>query len=97
MITDLNLLKAGITESAFINCDCMEGMKRFPDKWFDLAVVDPPYGDAMNNSGGVEPIRSEIRQVQGALHVRDPKGQSRLREEAAHGRGNTQKKLLRGM
>lgn len=24
--------------------DCMEGMKRYPDKYFDLAVVDPPYG-----------------------------------------------------
>ena len=24
--------------------DCIEGMKQFPDKLFDLAVVDPPYG-----------------------------------------------------
>ena len=24
--------------------DCMEAMKQFPDKYFDLAVVDPPYG-----------------------------------------------------
>lgn len=24
--------------------DCIEGMKQFPDKCFDLAVVDPPYG-----------------------------------------------------
>ena len=24
--------------------DCMDGMKQFPDKFFDLAVVDPPYG-----------------------------------------------------
>ena len=24
--------------------DCMEGMKEFPDKYFDLAIVDPPYG-----------------------------------------------------
>lgn len=22
----------------------MEGMKEFPDKFFDLAIVDPPYG-----------------------------------------------------
>ena len=26
------------------NCDCMELMKEFPDKHFDLAIVDPPYG-----------------------------------------------------
>lgn len=25
--------------------DCLEGMKEFPDKYFDLAVVDPPYGN----------------------------------------------------
>jgi len=24
--------------------DCMEGIKTFPDKYFDLAIVDPPYG-----------------------------------------------------
>lgn len=24
--------------------DCMEGMKRYPDKHFDLAIVDPPFG-----------------------------------------------------
>ena len=29
----------------FFNSDCMDGMKAFPDKFFDLAVVDPPYGD----------------------------------------------------
>lgn len=28
----------------FYNMDCMEGMKQFPDKFFDIAVVDPPYG-----------------------------------------------------
>lgn len=26
------------------NIDCMEYMKTVPDKYFDLAVVDPPYG-----------------------------------------------------
>jgi len=26
------------------NIDCMVGMKDFPDNYFDLAVVDPPYG-----------------------------------------------------
>lgn len=26
------------------NMDCMEMMKEFPDKHFDLAIVDPPYG-----------------------------------------------------
>lgn len=29
----------------FYLMDCMEGMKQFPDKYFDLAIVDPPYRD----------------------------------------------------
>lgn len=28
----------------YYNMDCMQGMKEFPDKYFDLAIVDPPYG-----------------------------------------------------
>ena len=28
----------------YYNMDCMEGMKQFPDKYFELAIVDPPYG-----------------------------------------------------
>ena len=26
------------------NLDCMEGMRQFPDKYFELAICDPPYG-----------------------------------------------------
>lgn len=36
-----------------LNIDCMEYMKTVPDKYFDLAVVDPPYGiDAANVLSG---------------------------------------------
>lgn len=34
----------------FYNTDCMEGMKQFPDGFFDLAIVDPPYGIGENGS-----------------------------------------------
>jgi len=34
-----------ITENIEITNECnMELMKRYPDKYFDLAIVDPPYG-----------------------------------------------------
>ena len=39
--------------SEVTNEDCMEGMARYPDKYFDLAIVDPPYGidaDVKNNT-----------------------------------------------
>ena len=32
------------TKSTAINGDCMDVMRQYPDKYFDLAVVDPPYG-----------------------------------------------------
>ena len=31
------------------NADCMEAMKEFPDKFFDIAIVDPPYRDETEN------------------------------------------------
>ena len=30
--------------SVVYNEDCIEGLKRFSDNYFDLAIVDPPYG-----------------------------------------------------
>lgn len=32
----------------YYDMDCMQGMKEFPDKYFDLAIVDPPYGIGEN-------------------------------------------------
>lgn len=34
------------------NMDCLAGMKQFPDGYFDLAVVDPPYGGGGMRSAG---------------------------------------------
>lgn len=28
----------------FYNADCMDGMREYPDRFFDLAICDPPYG-----------------------------------------------------
>jgi site-specific DNA-methyltransferase (adenine-specific) len=35
-------------------CDCMDFMAKFPDKFFDLAICDPPYGiDVANMNMGI--------------------------------------------
>lgn len=37
------------------NMDCMELLKQVPDKYFDLAIVDPPYGNfngSLKRTGG---------------------------------------------
>lgn len=37
----------------FYNMDCMDGMREFPDGYFELAIVDPPYGiKADKGTGG---------------------------------------------
>jgi site-specific DNA-methyltransferase (adenine-specific) len=36
----------------YFNEDCMIGMARYPDKWFDLAIVDPPYGIGIKGGFG---------------------------------------------
>lgn len=40
------------------NRDCMEAMKEFPDKFFELAIVDPPYG--IRQDGHRENNRSKL-------------------------------------
>ena len=40
------------------NMDCMEYMRTLPDKAFDLAVVDPPYG--IGENGGKNCTRSKL-------------------------------------
>jgi site-specific DNA-methyltransferase (adenine-specific) len=40
-------------ENKVYNMDCIEGMKMYPDKYFDLAVVDPPYGIGENGQRNV--------------------------------------------
>lgn len=32
-------------DTGFYNEDCLPRMKEYPDNHFDLAIVDPPYGD----------------------------------------------------
>ena len=36
--------KEQIGTSTLFHCDCMELMKQYPDKHFQLAIIDPPYG-----------------------------------------------------
>lgn len=83
----------------FYNMDCMEGMKEFPDNYFDLAVVDPPYGDALTDEsrGGVlEQVRSEVRQVQDITPSGRERGTAPIRT-GGQWASKYGKKSLRGM
>jgi site-specific DNA-methyltransferase (adenine-specific) len=44
--------------------DCIEGMKQYPDNYFQLAVVDTPYGINVNmNAGRKKDTKSKKREV----------------------------------
>ena len=40
------------SQPGFYNADCMDAMRQFPDQFFDLAIVDPPYGNGNSEIGG---------------------------------------------
>lgn len=40
--------------------DCMKGMGEYPDKYFDLAIVDPVYGD-VTKGGYMNNVESTAR------------------------------------
>ena len=44
----------------YYNEDCMVGMARYPDKHFDLAIVDPPYGLPSDSSNGRGKLKNRV-------------------------------------
>ena len=44
----------------YYNLDCMQGMREFPDKYFDLAVVDPPYGINIEKSRRLKKYNTNV-------------------------------------
>ena len=88
----------------FYNMDCMEGMKEFPDKYFELAIVDPPYGDGgvlgrterdseNGSTGTAYKLPREMLPSRGGAqthHKRIAKG-SKSTELVEHGQRNSEK------
>lgn len=50
--------KIELNEFTFYNADNMDIMKQYPDKYFDLAIVDPPYG--IGEDGSKNYTRSKL-------------------------------------
>lgn len=84
----------------FYNMDCMDGMKEFPDKFFDLAIVDPPYGinvgqASMGVGGGVAPHRNRSA-VRGGTEESEARSRS-ARIQVGGGLASTPKSIRRSM
>ena len=58
--------KINITDKINLyNCDCMEFMKDIPNNYYDLAIVDPPYGIGISSN----PVRQahEVKKWDNAI------------------------------
>lgn len=77
----------------FYNMDCLEGMKQFPDGYFQLAIVDPPYGD-----GGGHWLRQDGSRFGGRFDkYKSDVGGRQSTGQVERGQVSMAKKLLRGI
>ena len=60
-VCDYEKAEAEMIGPGFYNMDCMEALPQFPDKFFDLAIVDPPYGIKVARHKGGEVIGGGAR------------------------------------
>lgn len=51
-----------MAESITYNMDCMDFLKTVPDKYYDIAVVDPPFGSGLAENGGCKGLFTKYHQ-----------------------------------
>ena len=61
-----NTLLAPVPLSVVFNEDCMVGLKRFPDGYFDLAICDIPYGINVGKMAYLKETKTTVKQKNGA-------------------------------
>ena len=60
---DAKTMLPAVPSSEVYLMDCIAGLKHYPDKYFDLAVVDPPYGigeDGKSNHSRSKQAKSKL-------------------------------------
>ena len=50
---------------SFYNGDCMDLLKQTPDKYYDLALVDPPYGIGVAKMSFLKETKTTVKQKNG--------------------------------
>ena len=59
-----------MTKSDVFNIDCMEYRRTLPNKCFDLAIADPPYGINAANMSNTQSMRNRLQSGAGKLKDR---------------------------
>ena len=60
----------------FYNEDCLPRMKEYPDKFFDLAIVDPPYGSGLTEGGDAKDGSRNTAKRFGGMFAKSISGQT---------------------
>lgn len=55
-----NIATDNLGDIMLFNGDCMEWMKVVPDKWYDLAICDPPYQLPKDSSNGRGKLKNRV-------------------------------------
>ena len=81
--------------SEVFNMDCVEYMRTLPDNHFDIAICDPPYGDADSGNFHLGGGGLENGSTATSSHKLPPPNHSKNRLESTHkaelGRQSTEK------
>ena len=80
--------------SEVFNMDCVEYMRTLPDNHFDIAICDPPYGDADSGNfhlGGA--VWRTVRPLQAATNYPPPPKQQQQADWNPHPRRNVGDKV----
>lgn len=67
-----NIATDNLGDIRLFNGDCMEWMKSVPDKYYELAIIDPPYGLPRRSTHGRGKLKNRILN-QGKIHTWDEK------------------------
>ena len=79
----------------FYNEDCLPRMKEYPDNYFSLAIVDPPYGGGFTEGGGCQGWFKKYHQSDESSQIcqvereRERRGASRIGTDLGEGSTDT--------
>lgn len=79
----------------FYNMDCVEGMKEFPDNYFNLAIVDPPYGGGGSDADAQNTFKGALQGRFGGRFSQYVDTKNKELGVHFHGRGRSKKYLCK--
>ena len=78
---DAKPMLPAVPSSVVYNEDCVEALKRFNDNYFDVAIVDPPYGIDLGNNSNYFAYKGGVRASKGIRNKKNDWDKERPNDE----------------